>query len=156
MLQPGEVARSGGAKRDARHEPLEVMDRLQKFAKLSTGRAAKGQLLHRVEPVANPLQGDERPQQPRPQQPPAHRGDGAIDLVQQRAIPMAFHRFDHLEMPERDGIDEQAVGGCFERHGAHVRQIRPLRVAQIVEQRARGRHRRRVRIQAEPFETARL
>ena len=51
----------------------------------------------------------------RAQQPAAHRRDRAIDLVQQRAGPPAVRGLDHLEVPQRGRIDEQAVGAGAER-----------------------------------------
>ena len=98
---------------------------------------------------------DERAQQPRAQQAPGHGGDRPIDLVEQGALAAAVHRFDDFEMLERDRVDEQAVGRCLVGDAADVREVGFLRVAQIVEQRAGGRHGGRVSVEPEPFEPVR-
>ena len=61
----------------------------------------------------NPLQRDERAEQPPPQQPAAHRGDRAIELVQQGSGPPAVGRFEDLEI--------------LQGHGSISRQSAPLR-----------------------------
>ena len=66
---------------------------------------------------------DERPQQPRAQQTAGHGRDRAIDLVKQRAVAAAVHRLDDLQMLQRDGVDQQAIGrrlvgdGCARARG---------------------------------------
>ena len=86
LPQRHEVARAGRAERRARHEPLEVVNRLERLAELAAIGRAERELLHGVEPVADALERAERAQQPRAQQPAAHRRDRAIDLVEQRAL----------------------------------------------------------------------
>ena len=81
-----QVARPGRAKRDAADQPLEVVHALERVAKLAALGRAKRQLLDGIQPVADALERAERTQQPRAQQPPAHRRDRPIDLVQQRSL----------------------------------------------------------------------
>ena len=69
---------------------------------------------------------------------PAIDGHRAIDLVEQRAVAAAVHRFDDFEVLQRDRIDQQAVGRRLVGDAADVREIGFLRVAQIVEQGAGG------------------
>ena len=151
LLQADEIARPGGAERRARHEALEVVHRFQQLAELAAVGAAKGQLFDRVEPIVNAIERHERPQQPRAEHASAHRRDRAVDLVQQRSVASALHRFDDFQVPERDGVDQEAVGGRLERNRADVREVRFLRVAQVVEQRAGGGHRGAMAVEAEPF-----
>ena len=68
-----EIARAGRAERGAGDEPLEVLHGLQRLAELAALRAAERELLDRVEAIRIALERDERPEQPRPQQPAAHR-----------------------------------------------------------------------------------
>ena len=84
LPQRHQIARSRGPERRARDEPLDVVDRLQRLAHLRPLGAAERELLDRVEPILNPLERDQRPQQPGAQQPAAHRRHRAIDLVEQR------------------------------------------------------------------------
>ena len=56
---------------------------------------------------------------------PAHRRHRAVDLVQQRSVAPAVHRFDHFQVAERDGVDEQAVGGGLEAIGSARARGRP-------------------------------
>ena len=84
LAQRHEVARPGRAERRARDQPFDVVDALERVAQLGARRAAEREVLDRVEPVLDPLERDERPQQPAAQQAAAHRRDGAIDLMQQR------------------------------------------------------------------------
>ena len=128
----------------------------QRVAQLDARGAAEGEVLDRVEPILDPLERDQRPEQPGAQQPSAHRRDRAIDLVQQRAGAAAVLRLDHLEVPQRRRIDEQAVGAGAERDVAHVREIGLLRVAQVLHERAGGGHGGRTIVEAEPLQRLRL
>ena len=55
VFRPDEIARSGDAERGARDEPLEVVHGLQRVAELAALGRAEGELLDRVEPIANRL-----------------------------------------------------------------------------------------------------
>ena len=72
---------------------------------------AEREVFDGVEPILNARQRDQRPHQPLPQQPPAHRRRGAIEHVQQRAVAAALRALDDVQMAQRDRIDEQRVGG---------------------------------------------
>ena len=138
LAQRHEIARACRAERRAGDEPLDVVDRLQRLAHLRALGAAKGELFDRVEPVLDALEREQRPEQPAAQQPPPHRRDRAIDLVQQRSGAPAIDGLDHFEVPERGRIDQHAVRPGAERDLAHVRQVRLLGVAQVVHKRAGG------------------
>ena len=155
LLQADEIARPRTAERGTRDEALEILHALQDLAELAAVGAAEGELLDGVQAIANAIERDERAQQPRAQQPPRHGGDRAIDLVEQGALAAAIHRFDDFEMLERDRVDEQAIGRCLVGDAADVREVGFLRVAQIVEQGAGGRHRGRVSVEPEAFEPVR-
>ena len=71
LAQRDEIARARGAERGARHQPLEVVDRLERLAELAAIGRSERQLLDGVEPVADALERAERAQQPRAQQPAA-------------------------------------------------------------------------------------
>ena len=142
-FRPTRVARAGGAERGARDQPLEVLDGLERLAELAAVGRPERELLDGVEPIADGLERDERPQQPGAQQPAAHRRDGAIELVEQRSVAAAFRAFDDLEMLERRRIDQQRVGALAVADRADVREVDLLRAAQIVDERAGGRDRAR-------------
>ena len=108
MLEADEIARAGGAERRARHQPLEVLHRLDRVAELAALGGAEGELFDGVEAIANRLERDERAQQPRPQQAAADRGHRAIELVEQRSGAAAFRAFEDLEMLQRRRIDRAA------------------------------------------------
>ncbi len=69
--------------------------------------AAKRELLDGIESIANRLDRDERPQQPRPKQPATHGRDRDVELVEQRSCASAFGAFDDGEVLEGDRIHEQ-------------------------------------------------
>jgi hypothetical protein len=138
LAQRYQVARAGGAERRAPDQPLDVVHRLQRVAQLDPRRAAEREVFDGVEAILDSLQRDQRTQQPCAQQPAAHRRDRAIDLLQQRSRPPAVARLDHLEVLQRGRIDEEAVGAGAEGDVADVREIRLLRVAQVLHQRAGG------------------
>ena len=150
--QRDEIARAGGAQRHAADEPLDVVHRLQHLAEAAAIGRAEGELLDGVEPIANPLQRTERLQQPAAQHAAAHRGDGAIDLVEQRPLRPALAARDNLEMLQRHRIDEQAFGGRLVGHRAHMREVGLLGVAEIPDQPARGLNRARAAVEAEAVE----
>ncbi len=95
-----------------------------------------------------------RSSQARRSRPPIER-HRPVDLVQQRAGRAAVDGFDHFEVAQRGRIDEQAVGAGAKRDLAHVREIRLLRVAQVVDERAGGAHRGRTIVEAESGEALR-
>ena len=136
LPQRDEVARPRDAERRAGHEALDVVNRLERLAQLGAFGRSECQLLDGVEPILNPLERDERPEQPRAQEPAAHRRHRAVDLVQQRSGAAAVGGVDHLEVAERGRIDEEAVGAGAKRNLTDVRKIGLLRVAQVVDERA--------------------
>jgi hypothetical protein len=124
----------------------------ERLAQPAPFRRAEGELFDGVEPIANRLEREERPQEPGAQQPPAHGRARAIDLVEERPLHAPFAAADHFEMAERDRVDDEALGGGAIHHRAHVRQVGFLRVAQIVRQRTGGHGGGMMTVEAEPFE----
>ena len=120
----------------ARHEALDVVNRLERLAQLRALGRSECQLFDGVEPILNPLEREERPEQPRAQETAAHRGHRAIDLVQERSGPAPVGRVEHLEVAQRGRVDEEAIGTGAKRDLADVREIGLLRVAQVVDERA--------------------
>ena len=53
---------------------------------------AEREILDRVEPILDAREGDERPHQPLPQHPTAHRRDGPVDVIEQRAGASTLRR----------------------------------------------------------------
>ena len=154
LAQPDQIARAGGGQRHPRHQPLEVEHRLQRLAHLAAIGGPERQLLDRVEPIADRLERHQRGQQPGAHQPAAHRGHGAVDLVEQRSGPSPVRRLDQLEVAHRGGIHQQPAGRLAQPQRAHVRQVGLLRVAQVADQGAGGGHRARAVGQAEAVQAA--
>ncbi len=152
--QAGEVARAGRGQRDARHHALEILDALERVAHLGPIGRADGEFLHRVQPIANALQHHQRTEQPGAQQPAAHRGDRAIDLMEQRALAAAVHRLDHLQVLQRGRIDQQRVAGVLQPDAADVRELGFLRIPQVTHQRAGRGHRGGAAFEPEAVEAA--
>ena len=152
LPQRHQIARSGDPERGARHQPFDVMNGLERLAQLGPFRRSKRQLFDGVEPILNPFERDERPEQPGAEHPSAHRGHRPVDLDQERAGRAAVDGFEDLEIAQRSGIDDQAVGAGAKRDLAHVREISLLRVAKIVDERAGGAHRGRALFEAKPGE----
>ena len=142
LPQRDEIARSGRAQSGAGYEPLDIVNRLQRFADLRAFGTPKRKLFDRIESILDPLERQQRPQQPGAQQASAHRGERSIDLLQQRPVPAAIRGFDDLEVPERGRIDDHRVGAGPKGQVADVREFGLLRFAEVVHERA-GRARRR-------------
>ena len=155
LLQPDKVARSGHAQRGPRHEPLEVVHRLERIAQLRALHAAKGQFLDGIETIANRFERNQRANQPRAEQPAAHRRDGLVDLVEQRPDAPAVAALQDLEVLQRDRVDQQVPGLLAEADRADVGEVRLLAVPQVRDQRTGRGDRRIVAVQAEAFEAAR-
>ena len=66
-FEADEIAGTGRAERRSSDEPLEILDRLDRVAELAALGRPERQILDRVEAIANAVERDERPQQPRPQ-----------------------------------------------------------------------------------------
>ena len=131
------------------------MDRLERLAQLGPLGRAERELFDRVEPVLDPLERDQRPQQPRAQEPPAHRRHRAIDFVQERSRAPAVGRVDDLEVAERSRVDEETVGAGAKGDLADVGEIGLLRVAQVVDEGARGANRSWPILEAKPEQALR-
>ena len=97
-----EIARPCRSQRDAADQPFQVVHALERVAKLASLGRAERQFLDGIEPVTNALERTERTKQPCPEQPPTHRGDGAIDLVQERALRTTFAACQHFQMLQGD------------------------------------------------------
>ena len=88
---------------------------LQRLAHLAAVGGPEREVFDGVEAIANRLQRHQRPEQPRAQQAGAHRRDGAVDLLQQRARAPALGRFHEFEVLDRQRVDDQPVGVLLER-----------------------------------------
>ena len=119
-------------------QALEILQRSQRVAQQRALAGPERQLLDAVQPLADAFQFDQRPQQPRAQQPPAHGARRAIDLVEQRAVPLALAAGDELQVAAGHGVDAQGVGRRPERQGLNVAEVRFVRVAQIPQQASGG------------------
>ncbi len=154
LLEADQIARARRAERGAGDQPLEILDGLQRVAQLAALGGPEGELLDRVEAIADRLERHQRAQQPGAQQPAADRGDRAIELVEQRAVAAALRSLEDLEVLERRRIDEERVGALAVRDGADVREVGLLRLAQVVDERAGRGDGRRPALEAEALQAA--
>jgi hypothetical protein len=83
MFQADEIAGTSDAEGRPRDEPFEVLDALQRFAELSAVGRPERKLLDGVEPVADGLERDERPEQPGTQQAAASGSHRPIEFVEE-------------------------------------------------------------------------
>jgi hypothetical protein len=80
---------------------------LQQLAKLAALGGPESEVLDGVQSILNPLEADERTNQPLPELPATHRCCRAIEDSEKRSGPAALDTFDHVEVTECHGIDEQ-------------------------------------------------
>ena len=151
-----QVPRAGRAERRACDEALDVVNRLHRVAELRPGRAAEGEVLHGVEAILDAFERDQRADQPGAEQTAAHRRDRPIDLVEQRPRPPAVGGLDHLQVPQRRRIDQQAVGAGPEGEVAHVREVGLLGIAEVLHERAGRRHGGGAALETEALQRLRL
>ena len=135
--QTGEVARPRRAQRHAREDAFEIDDVLERIAQaLEAGRAAvvveqrrDGVVAHRqLRRVA------QRPRQPALQRARTHRGDAAVEHLEQREIVLAGQRAVDLQIAPRRRIENQRFAGCLDAQGSQVRQRGLLRFLQVLQQ----------------------
>ena len=118
--------------RDARDQPLEILDRLQRLADLAAIGGPERELFDRVEPIANRLRAPSAGGAARRAaagRPSASRCDRSRPAASPSRPPVAG--LDDLEMLQRRGIDQQAVGELAQAHRADVREVGLLRVAKV-------------------------
>ena len=154
LLQTHQIARPGRPERRLRHQAFEVLDRLDGAAEFAPIGGQKREFLDGVEPIAYGIEGEQRPQQPPPEQAAANRRDGPVELVEQGSFAAAFGSVEDLQMLERRPIDQQRIGALAVDHGANVREIDLLGRPQIVDERARGRDSEGMPIEPESLQPA--
>ncbi len=153
--QRHEIARPGGAEGGAGHEPLDVVHGPQRVAELAALGRAEREVLDGVEAIADPLEREQRADEPRAEQARAHRRHRAVEFVEQGTGAAAVDRLDDLEVLQRERVHDQPVGVLLERDAAQVREVGLLRVLEIVDQGAGRPHGGRVALEAEPLEGVR-
>src|SRR5262249_59880836 len=114
LLQADQVARAGGAERGACHQPLEILDALQRVAELAAIGGAESQLLDGVQPIADRVERQERANQPGAEQAAAGPSDRAVDLVEQRAGAAALGSLENFQMLQRRRSDQEPGGAVPE------------------------------------------
>ena len=142
LAQRDEVARPGGAERRARHQPLEVVHRLQRLAEpAALGRAERrAPRRRRAGRESARATSSGRSSQARSSRPPIEVTVRSIscssDPCAPPSLPVTTSRCFSVI-----GSMIEALGRGAIHDGAHVREVRLLRVAQVVRQAARGLHR---------------
>ena len=148
-----QVARPGGAERDAAEDAVEVLDACEPVAQPAAVERAERELLDGVEPVLDPLELDERPQDPLAQRPAAHRGPGVVEHVDERAAPAAVRQaLDELEVAARERVDREHVLRAARDERRDVGEVALLRLAQVAQGGAGGGGGVRQRLAAEGLE----
>ena len=151
------VARRRRPQRHLRQQTLNVQHSLQRLAKLRAQNRSIQQLAHRVQTPLNLRQIHRWPQQPLPQQPPAHPRLRLVQRAQHRRLrPLPGigreQRLDKLQVAHRHRIQQHGIGAVVKRRPVQVIERRPLRLPQVVQNRTRRAHRRRAVRQAAPIE----
>ena len=109
------------------------------------------QRLHRVQPPLNPLDVEQRLQQPLPEQPRAHRREGPIQQRQQAALARALPECAHqLEVAPRGRINHHELLGGVRGDAGQVRQRVHAIVLEVFQGLGRGLLSRGQLIAAEP------
>src|SRR5690606_25972454 len=126
-------------------EALEVAD----LAELGAQRAAERRVLdQRGDGLLAPpdlVRDDERREQPAPEQPRAHRGDGLVEDVEQGARARAAarqvgpQRLDQLEVAPRHRVQRHHAAGPLDARGAQMCDARGLHLREVRDERA-ARH----------------
>jgi len=96
------------------------------------------QRLDRLQPqlAFGPLAQGSR--QPATQLAAAHRGCGAIDHAEQRAVGAVGQAYFELQVAARRGIDQERVAALLAAQSAQMRQRGSLRVAHVLQQATGG------------------
>ena len=155
LLQTDEIARTGGAERGAGHQPLEVLDGFDRVAELAALGRPERQFLDRVEPIADRLERHQRTEQPRAEQPAAHRRHrcGRVRRAATRRVRPPSPRRSRGASASSDRSSRR-VGPLPIGDGPDVREVDLLRAAQVVHERAGGRHGGGASVETEAFEAA--
>ena len=109
------------------------------------------QLAHCAQPLFDFDGVHRRPQQPLPQQPPAHPGPRLIEHRQHgrlRGAARGFdirreHRLGQFQVAHRHRVQHHRIGAVIPGGPVQVIERRPLRLAQVMQNGARRSHRRR-------------
>ncbi len=101
--------------------------------------AISNQLVDGIEPPAYRLRHGQRPQQPRPQLPRAHRGERSIDdFEESRASNLRLHRPHHFEVAPGHLVHVQQASGALGPRRPELAAPARLHLEQEREQRPRG------------------
>ena len=148
-----QVARAGGPERHAAEDAVEVLDAGESVAQAAAVERPEGQLLDGVEPVLDPLELDERADDPLAKRAASHRGLRVVEHVEQRAAPLAVGQaLDELEVAARERVDRQHVRRAARQQRGDVGEVALLRLAQVAQGGARRGGGARQRLAAEGLE----
>src|SRR5262245_42821521 len=127
-LERCELARPGGAQRDAREYPLHVADapqeRMQRFVP-----SALEQRLDRVQTQLTLGAVTQRAREPAFELASTHGGGGAVEHSGERAVGPLGQRNLELEIAPGRRVDEQRLAPLLAAQTAQMRERRALRVA---------------------------
>ncbi len=164
QLQPGqagervaqrrEIAGPRGLEGDAGEDALDVADAGERVVQRRV-RGAIDELGDRVVPGAHRAAVAERPVEPAPQEPAAHRRGAAVQQPRERVLGAARGGAVDLQVAARRRVDDHRVVPALHHEAGHVRQRRALRVGDVLQQAARGADRERQRRASEAGEVAR-
>ena len=153
-LQSRQIPRAGDAESGARDQALQVVHELERFPNLGAFDAVERQLLDRVQAVADRLECDKRPEQPRAQEAAAHWRHRQIQFVEQGSSTAAFRPLHDFEVLQRYRIDQQMVGLLTQVDARHVSQIGFLGFAQVADEGSSGLRGCGMALEAEALQTA--
>ena len=157
VAQVREIARPRRAQPDAREDPLEIADFLEHALQCRDGAVG----LEHVDGLLAALElrvVADRPAEPAPKQPAAHRRRAAVHEARERVLVAPTQaRFD-LEVAARLRVENHGLLAPLAAQRAQVRQRAALRVLRVLEQAARGADagRRVLGVEARKIERAEL
>lgn len=132
-----EIARPRRAQRDARQDAFEIADLLQRRGEIAH-EPPLAQGLDRLLAFPEGFASPDRPVEPGPREPAAHRSRATVHDSGERELPgRAEARFD-LEVAPGLRVEDHGLVVAFARECAYVRQFGALRFLDVLEQTACG------------------
>ena len=140
------IARRGPAGRNARQQPLDIVNLPKRFAELARDRRVRDQFVDGIDAGVDGCDIGQRRREPIGQKPCAETRHRAVEHSEQRAFAFAVaERGDQFQAAARRWIDRQPFVGRIRQKLIDVSERRLLRFGQIVEHRAGGSQRGRIR-----------
>ena len=135
ITQCKRVARIDAAVRNLGHQPLNIIDRLERLAHLLREHIVVHQLIDSIQAIFDFLLFGQGLFDPAAQQAATHGGCRAVEQPEQRSLlSSAAHGLGQLKIPPRNGIKQQMLAAIVDVNRVDMRQRVLLRFFQILQQ----------------------